>query len=64
MSFVDGLFRVRSASVTCLCVCNFVTSAIAFLIVVARCAIDGAGGSMCVIRGKALNSKSVGIMLS
>jgi hypothetical protein len=64
ISSVDGLFRVWNASVTCLCVHNFVTLAIAFLITVARCVIDGAGGSMCVIRGKAPNTKSVGTMLS
>jgi hypothetical protein len=63
ISSVDGLFWVRSASVTCFCVRNFVTSAIAFLITVARCAINGAEGCMCVIREKALNTKSVGTML-
>jgi hypothetical protein len=63
ISSVNGPFWVRSASVTCLCIRNFVTSAIAFLITVACYAINSAGGSMCVIRGKAPNTKSVDTML-
>jgi hypothetical protein len=64
LSSVDGLFQVCSAFVTCLCVRNFVTLAITFLIAVARFAINSAEGSMCVIREKAPNSKSIGTMPS
>ena len=63
MSSVDSLFQVRSMSVTCLCACSFVISAIAFLIAVACCIIDSAGELRCVILKNASKIKSVSTML-
>jgi hypothetical protein len=63
ISFVNGLFQVCNTFVTCLCICNFVTLAIAFLIAVTHYTINSVGGSICVICGKAPNTKSVGIIL-